>query len=356
MKVIFLSRQLALWCCIAVLTFVLCTELQAQIETCCDVITVDITPTSSSEETECCYTISGNTGSCSTYDSYTITENGATVVNAALTSSGTFSTTICRPIGTAGTFHITFHSGIFTCERDLQYGGCLLLPVDPNPNCCESIHIQALFVGENCCYALTSLNPWACTTIYSYAIKQLTGDGSWFVTKTGHRFDNSPINSDFFNDENSTNQIYCVDILHGHTVNYVQKIRIVFYDNLGRVVCFKELDLDCNLAIGGGGGLGKMSSNSMADNNVANTLSNIGVTPNPVSDEATINFEALASTVLKVEVCNSAGQCFVVQNDVTVKRGHQSITVPMQGFSSGVYTILLKANGYTYTQSVSVVR
>ena len=85
-----------------------------------------------------------------------------------------------------------------------------------------------------------------------------------------------------------------------------------------------------------------------------NNISALNVYPNPVSDIATVEFEAVNADNVSMIVTNSVGA--VVMNDFTVANGVNRITVDCANLTSGLYFVTFTSNGQNIVKKFNVIK
>jgi thiol-disulfide isomerase/thioredoxin len=85
-----------------------------------------------------------------------------------------------------------------------------------------------------------------------------------------------------------------------------------------------------------------------------NNISALNVYPNPVSDVATVEFEAVNADNVSMIVTNSVGA--VVMNDFTVANGVNRITVDCANLTSGLYFVTFTSNGQNIVKKFNVIK
>ena len=80
----------------------------------------------------------------------------------------------------------------------------------------------------------------------------------------------------------------------------------------------------------------------------------VSVYPNPISTNATINFNLLTSNEVSIEVVNAIGQTVSSKNIGTLSAGEQNYSVDASTFSNGLYFITIHIGNSTIVKKVSV--
>jgi hypothetical protein len=84
-----------------------------------------------------------------------------------------------------------------------------------------------------------------------------------------------------------------------------------------------------------------------------NTVLDLIVYPNPALTNVKIKFDLLKSNLVTILIVNSAGQ-MMYQNVRECGAGKVLITLPVNHFAAGVYTLILKTGGYITKEKLVV--
>lgn len=84
-----------------------------------------------------------------------------------------------------------------------------------------------------------------------------------------------------------------------------------------------------------------------------NPLINALLFPNPAATASKLQFDLLSPASVTLLVINSAGQV-MYQEIKQYGQGRVTISLPVNRFAAGIYTVLLKANGHFFTEKLIV--
>lgn len=85
------------------------------------------------------------------------------------------------------------------------------------------------------------------------------------------------------------------------------------------------------------------------------TINNIAIYPNPVNNNANIDFTLIESSIVNVSIVNVLGET-VKNNEYNLVSGNHQIDFDVTKLSTGVYFIQLDINGKTTTQKITITK
>ena len=85
------------------------------------------------------------------------------------------------------------------------------------------------------------------------------------------------------------------------------------------------------------------------------TINNIAIYPNPVNNNANIDFTLTESSIVNVSIVNVLGET-VKNNEYNLVSGNHQIDFDVTNISTGVYFIQLDINGQTTTQKITIAK
>lgn len=91
-------------------------------------------------------------------------------------------------------------------------------------------------------------------------------------------------------------------------------------------------------------------------NEVATSNLNMNVFPNPATDKASVSFSLSATTDAVVSVIDGVGRTVAVINNGKLNAGNHTFDIDTKSLTSGIYSIVINADGGTFTQRLSVVK
>jgi hypothetical protein len=91
-------------------------------------------------------------------------------------------------------------------------------------------------------------------------------------------------------------------------------------------------------------------------NEVATANLNMNVFPNPATDKASVSFSLSATTEASVTVIDGVGRTVAVINNGKLNAGNHTFDIDTKNLTSGIYSVVVNADGGTFTQRLSVVK
>ncbi len=85
----------------------------------------------------------------------------------------------------------------------------------------------------------------------------------------------------------------------------------------------------------------------------AEVVVNLLLYPNPVSTNLKVQFDMLSNNTVALLIVNSGGQ-LVHQETRTYGAGRVLITLPVNRFAAGIYTLIVKAGGFMYQEKLVI--
>lgn len=85
----------------------------------------------------------------------------------------------------------------------------------------------------------------------------------------------------------------------------------------------------------------------------AEVVVNMILYPNPVATNLKIQFDMLSTNAVVLLIINSSGQ-LVHQESRTYGAGRVLITLPVNRFAAGIYTVILKAGGHMFEEKLVI--
>jgi len=97
----------------------------------------------------------------------------------------------------------------------------------------------------------------------------------------------------------------------------------------------------------------KLVTSTTAVNNVAATINNAKIFPNPASSSITVNAEIPAQAVATIAISNVAGQT-VFSNQYKANANELNENISLDNLSSGIYFVNISGEGFSTTQKITV--
>ncbi len=91
-------------------------------------------------------------------------------------------------------------------------------------------------------------------------------------------------------------------------------------------------------------------------NEIATANLNMNVFPNPATDKASVSFNLSATTEATVSVIDGVGRTVAVINNGKLNAGNHTFDIDTKSLTSGIYSVVVNADGGTFTQRLSVVK
>lgn len=136
------------------------------------------------------------------------------------------------------------------------------------------------------------------------------------------------------------------------TAQYVQKTVALGTMPVGATVAFRATsDYGNNMYIDDVNMTGPASVNKLAGADL-----NASIFPNPAKDNATLSFNLLAQTEVKVTVVDGLGRVVAVVTDGALNSGNHQLTINTANLASGVYNVMISTDAGTATQRLSVTK
>jgi flagellar hook assembly protein FlgD len=82
----------------------------------------------------------------------------------------------------------------------------------------------------------------------------------------------------------------------------------------------------------------------------------MNVFPNPATDKASVSFSLSATTEASVTVIDGVGRTVAVINNGKLNAGNHTFDIDTKNLTSGIYSVVVNADGGTFTQRLSVVK
>ncbi len=89
-------------------------------------------------------------------------------------------------------------------------------------------------------------------------------------------------------------------------------------------------------------------------NNIAALANNVSVYPNPISNNATVNFNLVESNMVTIEMVNALGQVVSTTNLGTLTAGEQNYSLDASNLNNGLYFVNIRVGNSTVTKKVSI--
>jgi hypothetical protein len=90
-------------------------------------------------------------------------------------------------------------------------------------------------------------------------------------------------------------------------------------------------------------------------NKVDRTFTSVSVYPNPAANSATLSFEALKNSDVKIALCDITGKVVKVISSGSIYAGKQLVSIDLNGVNSGLYFVTISADDKIQTVKLKVI-
>lgn len=251
----------------------------------------------------------------------------------------------CIPFGTTKvrfTFYTT--DGSVLCVKEVDF--------DCSSSCCEQLNVVPsgqLDVQGQCCIRFNIDIPWCFPEGGGLIIQEMKRHGTWGDGDIAM----------VMNPGTSMEVVHCFSASAAIAPN---RVRLVFYNSDGSVLCMREFAFECLYTVNPGGdpgvlGPGKFGSNA---NEVpvpsAGVVQQLSSMPNPATDETVVSYQLVDDAPVSIQLVDALGRHTVLQSTAVQNKGVHALPVSTTHLAAGRYTVVVKAGNHTATLGIVVLK